>query len=155
MENDIKISKEVVNRHDNRVFAMQLIYASEIAPEKSPEHLWEELLEMLHGSGNVNSYEFSRSLFMGTMAHREEIDNLLKSFLTNWKISRLARVDLAILRLAIFEMLHCDNIPAVVSIDEAIELSKQYSTADSRRIVNGILDQLKRQLSDGEKTNTN
>jgi N utilization substance protein B len=64
----------------------------------------------------------------------------------NWEFERIAKIDLAILRLAMFEMLHRKDIPPVVSINEAIDLSKQFSNADSKRFINGILDRLKDQL---------
>ena len=70
----------------------------------------------------------------------------IKALAHNWEFDRIARIDLAILRLAIFEMLHRKDIPPVVSINEAIDLSKQYSTADSKRFINGILDRMKDKL---------
>jgi len=64
----------------------------------------------------------------------------------NWEFDRIAKIDLAILRIAMFEMLHRKDIPPVVSINEAIDISKQFSNADSKRFINGILDRLKDQL---------
>lgn len=65
---------------------------------------------------------------------------------TNWEFDRVAKIDLAILRLAMFEMLYRKDIPPVVSINEAIDLSKQYSSADAKRFINGILDRMKDKL---------
>jgi N utilization substance protein B len=76
----------------------------------------------------------------------DEIDDVIRGYLQNWDFKRIARVDLAILRLAVHEMLRRPDIPPVVSINEAIDLSKLYSNADSRRFINGILDQFKMTL---------
>jgi len=78
--------------------------------------------------------------------HCNEIDSHIKGLAHNWEFERIARIDLAILRLAIFEMLHRKDIPPVVSINEAIDLSKEFSNADAKRFINGILDRLKTQL---------
>jgi N utilization substance protein B len=74
------------------------------------------------------------------------IDAQIRVLAQNWEFERIAKIDLAILRVAIFEMLHRKDIPPVVSINEAIDISKEFSNADSKRFINGILDRLKDQL---------
>jgi N utilization substance protein B len=88
-------------------------------------------------------YGFAEELIHGAVQHLEEIDTIIRSYLRNWDFDRIARVDLAILRLAIYEMLKRRDIPPVVSINEAIDLSKEYSIPDAKRFINGILDQYK------------
>jgi len=88
-------------------------------------------------------YGFAEELITGALNHLEEIDDVIKSYTKNWDFNRVARIDLAILRLAIYEMLHRRDIPPIVSINEAIDLSKQYSIPDAKRFINGILDQFK------------
>jgi N utilization substance protein B len=129
-----------VSRRDNRALAVQLIYAHEASCGRSFESLWEDLVGML--GVPEGHYDFAKSLAIGTLKHLGEIDRHLDGMLIHWNFNRLAKVDLAILRLAIFEMLYCENIPHVVTINEAIELGKQYSSGDSKRIINGILDRL-------------
>ena len=80
------------------------------------------------------------------ITHQADIDARIKALAQNWDFERIAKIDLAILRLAMFEMIHRRDIPPVVSINEAIDLSKQFSNADSKRFINGILDKLKDQL---------
>lgn len=75
-----------------------------------------------------------------------ELDGHIKGLAHNWEFERIAKIDLAILRLAMFEMLHRKDIPPVVSINEAIDLSKLYSSADAKRFINGVLDRMKDQL---------
>ena len=75
-----------------------------------------------------------------------EIDSTIEKHTDNYKLERVSAVDRSILRLAIYEILFCDDIPAVVSINEAIEIAKRFGTEESGRFVNGILDNLHRQL---------
>jgi len=89
---------------------------------------------------------FAESLIRGTVAHMAEIDALIKKHAKNWELHRIATVDRNILRLAIYEMLYREDIPPVVSINEAIEIAKKYSTEDSGKFVNGILDKIKAEL---------
>jgi N utilization substance protein B len=78
---------------------------------------------------------------------QESIDVKIRAFSENWDFKRIAVVDRNILRLAIYELLFRDDIPPVVSINEAIELAKRFSTEDSSKFVNGILDRVKKDLS--------
>ncbi len=80
-------------------------------------------------------------------AHKGEIDAVISKSATNWSTDRIAKVDLAILRLAVFELLFRDDIPPVVSINEAVDLAKEYSSGEARRFVNGVLDRVKGTLS--------
>lgn len=129
------------NRRDNRVAAMQFLYQWSINRE---EELGEALRlffrEMEHPR---DYYAFAEELIHGAVGHVEEVDAVIRQYLRNWEFERVARVDLAILRLAIYEMLKRRDIPPVVSINEAIDLSKIYSSSDARRFINGILDQFK------------
>lgn len=89
---------------------------------------------------------FADPLIQGTLAHREEADTIIKKHARNWDLHRIAAVDRNILRLAIYEMLHRDDIPPVVSINEAVDIAKKFSTQDSGKFVNGILDKVKGEL---------
>jgi N utilization substance protein B len=89
---------------------------------------------------------FADPLIRGTIEHRAEIDARIQKQVKNWALNRIAAVDRNVLRLAIYEMLHRDDIPPVVSINEAVDIAKKYSTAESGRFVNGVLDKLKGDL---------
>ena len=89
---------------------------------------------------------FAEPLIRGTLEHRDEIDETIKKHARNWELHRIAAVDRNILRLAIYEMLHRDDIPPVVSINEAVDIAKKFSTQDSGKFVNGILDKVKGEL---------
>jgi len=81
-------------------------------------------------------------LTQGVLAHRQEIDQLIESFSSNWKINRMNLVDRNIMRIAVFEMLYCDDIPPQVSINEAVDIGKLYGTDESGPFINGILDSI-------------
>jgi transcription antitermination protein NusB len=91
--------------------------------------------------------KFAEQLIQGILEHQEAIDTKIKSYSENWDFHRIAVVDRNILRLAIYELLFRDDIPPVVSINEAIDLAKKFSTEDSGRFVNGVLDRVKKDLS--------
>ena len=89
---------------------------------------------------------FADPLIRGVVEHREETDAVIKKHAKNWDLHRIAVVDRNILRLAIYEMLHREDIPPVVSINEAVDIAKKFSTQDSGKFVNGILDKVKGEL---------
>ena len=91
--------------------------------------------------------EFAQPLIDGMIAHLPEIDERIRRYCENYDLRRISAVDRSVLRLAIYEMLYRDDIPPVVSINEAIELAKMFGGGDSGRFVNGILDRVKDDLS--------
>ena len=89
---------------------------------------------------------FAEPLIRGVLEQRDAIDEHIKKHCKNWDFHRIAAVDRNIMRLAIFEMLHREDIPPVVSINEAVDIAKKFSTQDSGKFVNGILDKVKGEL---------
>src|SRR5438270_13883347 len=90
--------------------------------------------------------EFAQPLIEGMIAHSPEIDDRIKRYCENYNLNRISAVDRNVLRLAIYEMLHRDDIPPVVSINAAIELAKTFGGAESGKFVNGILDRIRKDL---------
>jgi transcription antitermination protein NusB len=90
--------------------------------------------------------DFARQLVAGSEEHRARLDEIIEKYARGWTIARMANVDRNILRLAVFELLFMPDIPPSVAVDEAVELAKKYSTAESGRFVNGILGNLVRNL---------
>ncbi|MDZ7693960.1 MAG: transcription antitermination factor NusB [Balneolaceae bacterium] len=84
--------------------------------------------------------KFAERLFLKTAKQKEELDNIIEDHIKNWKINRLATVDKLILRMALSEFLNFEEIPTKVTINEAIEIAKRFSTKKSGKFVNGILD---------------
>ena len=89
---------------------------------------------------------FAEELARGVIDHHKEIDPLIAKYAENWEIDRMGTVDRNAMRIAVFEMLYRDDIPPVVSINEAVELAKAYSSSESGKFVNGILDRIRKGL---------
>ncbi|MDN4525268.1 transcription antitermination factor NusB [Fictibacillus fluitans] len=106
------------------------IEVSDIEPEAAIKHVLEE---------DEREDEFLHALVFGTMEHKDEIDEQISSHLENWSFARLANVEKAVLRMAIYEMQFLDDIPVNVSMNEAIELAKIFGGEESGRFVNGVL----------------
>ncbi|MEI6861294.1 MAG: transcription antitermination factor NusB [Verrucomicrobiota bacterium] len=132
------------NRRLGRVAALQYLFAwSMNAPANIADDLKVFFAEMPEPREH---YAFGEELIHGVIAQRADIDSRIKGLAHNWEFERIAKIDLAILRLAVFEMVYRTDIPPVVSINEAIDLSKQFSNVDAKRFINGILDRLKDSL---------
>ena len=99
--------------------------------------------------GDEKTLEFARSLVAGANAERPQLDKLIEGAAQNWALARMAAVDRNVLRLAAYELLHRLDTPVNVVIDEAIEIVRKFSTEDSTRFINGILDKLKDHRPDG------
>jgi N utilization substance protein B len=135
---------QFAQRRDGRVAAMQFLYAWSL---NTPANLANDLVTFFENCGEPREhYAFGEEIIQGVIANIADLDARIKGLAHNWEFERIAKIDLAILRVAMFEMLYRKDIPPVVSINEAIDLSKQFSNADSKRFINGILDRLKDQL---------
>jgi N utilization substance protein B len=135
---------QFAQRRDGRVAALQFLYAWSL---NAPKNLTDDLRVFFENCDQPRDhYAFGEELIHGTIEHIADIDSRIKTLAHNWEFERIAKIDLAILRLAMFEMIYRKDIPPVVSINEAIDLSKQFSNADAKRFINGILDRLKDQL---------
>jgi N utilization substance protein B len=99
-------------------------------------------LFLSHFEGSAEAKDFARRLVSGTISQRAEIDRLIQECTDHWRLMRLAKVDLVILRMATYELMFCPDIPLNVSLDEAIEIGKRFGTDDSAMFINGVLDQV-------------
>ncbi len=131
-------------RREGRESAMQFLFLRDLGGADGSEALG-AFFRIRDSSPSAQ--KFCRSLVDGILAHASEVDAILSRYTENYEIRRLSAVDRNILRVAIYEMLHCPEVPPVVSINEAIEIAKKYSTEESGRFVNGILDRFKSSLA--------
>ncbi len=135
---------QFAQRRDGRVAALQFLYAWSLNP---PKNLLEDLRVFFENCEHPREhYSFGEELIHGVIENASAVDARIRGLAHNWEFERIAKIDLAILRLAMFEMIYRKDIPPVVSINEAIDLSKEFSNADAKRFINGILDRLKDQL---------
>lgn len=125
-----------MKRRTARQKALQSLFQVDVS-ESDPKEAIESVLE------EESSDPFLEQLVHGVVEHKEEIDELLRKHLEKWNLERLANVDRSILRIAVFEMKYVEEIPVKVSIDEAIELAKEFGDDSSSRFVNAILSKIK------------
>jgi N utilization substance protein B len=126
-------------RTRGREVALQVLYQVELNPSLPQAEVDRFLQRRLQ---EPRLCEFARALIAGIKAHREQIDGMITDVAENWRLDRMAAIDRNILRLGAYEMLFDEGVPVKVAINEALELAKRYSTAQSSRFVNGILDRL-------------
>jgi N utilization substance protein B len=127
------------SRRQGREAALQVLYLKDIGRDvvgSVPEPVWSD--EPL----TPKIREFAGRLVEGVLSRQESIDPLIVKYTENWEMSRMAAIDRCILRLAAFELLHETETPINVIINEAVEIAKKYSTGESGKFVNGILDKL-------------
>jgi transcription antitermination protein NusB len=141
----------MTRRSRGREVALQVLYQVEQNPGISPDEIRLFIERRLLKDRKL--CEFTEALTAGVKEHQTALDAMISKVAENWRLDRMAAIDRNILRLGAYEMLHCPEVPAKVAINEALELAKRYSTAQSSRFVNGILDrvlQWQSQESDAE-----
>ncbi len=131
-------------RRKAREAAIQYHFWRDLQHGEMPEKI-DDFWEFCPATPRVR--EFAQPLIEGMVTHLDDVDERIKRYCENYDFHRIAPVDRNILRLAIYEMLYRDDIPPVVSINEAIELAKTFGGGDSGRFVNGILDRVKKDLT--------
>jgi N utilization substance protein B len=137
-------------RREGREAAVQFLYQLDANQEEPLElfsRFWELRSAPAKESGSPRTRTFARQLVEGVINHREEIDGRIKKYAANYDLHRIAAVDRNVLRLSIYEMLYCPDVPPVVSINEAIEIAKRFGSEESGRFVNGILDRVRAELN--------
>ncbi len=126
-------------RRKAREVALQVLYSLNFVNldvEKAQELFWGNFV------APKSAKEFAATLVEGTWRHREELDALIAGCSDNWSLGRMSKVDISILRMAVFEFLYCSDIPPKVSINEAVDLGKTFGSENSGSFINGILDAL-------------
>lgn len=131
-----------MNRRKARERALQLLFQFDFTGQQSPPDL---LQARASDRQDEEVRSFSGELARGTIEHLEEIDGVIQAAAEHWKMERMAAVDRNILRVAVFELLFRKDIPPAVSINEALEIAKKYSSSESVPFVNGLLDKIARE----------
>ncbi len=135
-------------RRKGRVIAFQSIFSWQLS-ETDPSGLIEfEWLDMEKNERNQAAIDFARLLISGTIENIESVDKKIKEHLVNWDFNRLSKVDLAILRISVYSLLYRKEIPSSVTIDEAVDIAKQYGSDESYKFVNGVLDSINKENED-------
>jgi len=133
----------VGHRRKGRELALQILYQMEMKgsdPKGVIDLFWKEVETPPDIQG------FASSLVEGTYRNRNEIDEIVERHSTHWRMARMAVVDRNILRLGVYELLFLHDVPKSVTLNEAIEIAKKYGTVDSSAFINGILDNIAKQV---------
>ena len=131
-----------------RESAMKLLYQMEINDDFSQDAI---KVYFENNSFKLDENEYINEVIKGINDNIEKIDSFIEKYSTGWKIKRIANIDLAILRIAIFEMIFKEDIPHQVSINEAIDVAKKYSTEESSKFINGLLGTFLKEWSDNQQ----
>lgn len=126
-------------RRRSREFALQVLYQLDIAKQDAIKTLAQF---QNHFSRGGERDDFMERLVLGVLEHLRKIDCLIEKYSENWRLDRMTIIDRAILRIAIYELLYCEEIPPKVTLNEAIELGKRFGSEDSGSFINGILDRI-------------
>lgn len=128
-----------MGRRQSREAALQVLYQVDVGGA-DPEKALADTVEL--NATDPDDLRFARELVLGSLDHIRDIDRIIAALSQDWNIERLARVDHNIMRIAIFEIMHRDDIPFGVTVNEAVELAKTFGGKDSGRFINGILAQV-------------
>lgn len=132
-------------RREGRQLVVQFLYQLEQAPALPLNEALDAFWKIAESS--TRARQFAEPLIEGIYPRLKDLDGLIDRYTQNWKLHRIAPVDKNILRLALYEMHHVPEVPPVVAINEAIEIAKSLSTAESGKFVNGILDRARKDLN--------
>jgi N utilization substance protein B len=136
-------------RRKSRELVLQVLFHMDIQKSYEPE--MSELFWQVFPPGQKSKAFFCR-LLDGVLAQKSAIDHLIERHSSNWKLSRMAAVDRNLLRIAVYELLFCEDIPQKVSINEAIDLGTKFGTHESGAFINGILDSIRMAIDAGDAT---
>ncbi len=128
----------MAKRRGSRKLALDVLYESDISGTPSTE--------VLNRYAGNPAYEYAALLVNGVDENKARIDEIITEYATDWALDRMPPIDLNLLRISVFELLFCPDIPAGVAMNEAVELAGIYSTDDSGRFINGVLAQIDRQI---------
>ena len=136
-------------RRDGREAAIQYLYQLDLNARDfsaRQEDFW-KLQKGEEGEElDASTRAYAEQLVAGVTSRLEEVDRLIEKYAANYKLERIAAVDRNIIRLAIYEMFHCEDVPPVVAINEAIEIAKRFGSEESGKFVNGILDRVRAEV---------
>lgn len=130
------MQRQVDPRHEARKLALSMIFCWLFC--ESDEHECKTLAQDQAPSNEIDE-ELAKSLVSGVKAHKREIDENIQNYAPEWPIDKISKIDLVILRIAIYELLFSDDVPEKVAVDEAVELAKEFGNENSGKFVNGVL----------------
>jgi N utilization substance protein B len=130
-------------RRKSREFALQVLYQLNITKQDATKALTQFQENFLP---NEEADDFLKRLVLGVIEHYAELDRLIERYSENWRLDRINMIERNILRMALFELLYCEEIPPKVTLNEAIDLGKRYGSEESGSFINGLLDRIQNEV---------
>ena len=135
----------MATRRDGREWALQILFGLDLNPVRDLDKVFDYFFATFAES-DPPIRKFAESIVRGVVAHREDIDAAIEKCAEHWKISRMGVADRNVLRIAMYELMFCEDVPSPVILNEAIDLAKYFNNSESGRFVNGILDRARKEL---------
>ncbi|MDH3982442.1 MAG: transcription antitermination factor NusB [Kiritimatiellaceae bacterium] len=142
-------NKKVNGRRETREWIVQFLFQLDFNPEPidtALQDFWEEKAPI------EREKNYAEEIIKGVVQHKKELDEKLSEYATRWNSDRMGAVDRTVMRVALFEMLYREDVPPVVSINEAVHFAKDFSSFQSGRFVNGVLDRIRKELDRPART---
>lgn len=149
----------ISSRRAERILAFQVLYGlhfTEVKDRRALERLFRETPKATTDEDGPNDaaedekpHDFAWTLVEGVWTHREQLDTLIRRFSRNWRVERIGRIELTLLRLAVFELAFGADVPPKVAINEALDLTARFGDAKAKRFINGVLDAAAKAVENG------
>jgi len=136
----------MATRRDGREWALQILFGLDLNPNRELDTVLKYFFEVFATDSDKRTRLFTENIVRGVMEHRREIDAQIEKYADHWKISRMGVADRNVLRIAMYELMFCDDVPVAVVLNEAVDLAKYFNSRESGRFVNGILDRACKEL---------
>ncbi len=139
------------SRHNGRILAFQTVFSIEFNSSDQDDLLALEWLDEQHlEKFDEATLDFARLLIKGTVEKLDEIDSAIRENLAHWNFDRISKVELAILRISVYSLLYQKSIPASVTINEAVDIAKEFGSDQSYKFINGVLDGVRKNITEDE-----
>ena len=145
MDEDLIINPSWSERRQNRCAAFRFLFQWEMNPSEDLGYDLDQFLARLGKDDDFFAYAVE--LVSGVVEKKDILDSIIRELVTNWDFSRVAKADLALLRLSLYEIKYRLDVPPVVAIDEALEIGKEFSSEKSGKFLNGVLDKARKQIA--------
>ena len=139
----------MATRRDGREWALQIIFGLDLNTREDLDAVLNDFFDV-HAESDPRTRTFVEGIVSGVVEHRLDIDARIEKYAEHWKIRRMGVVDRNVLRIALYELMFCEEVPAAVILNEAIDIAKYFSSMESGKFVNGILDRARKDIREEE-----
>ena len=140
----------IQEKRERRNALLEIMFESEFRKDESPEEIY--LISSEERELSLETRNYVKNMYFDLVDKTETIDGYINQASSGWKTTRISKLSLCILRIAVYEMLYVEDIPTVISINEAVELSKKYDDPKAKAYINGVLNKVKDIIEPAEQT---